>query len=95
MVDPEPTFFYERCRPAGRNQDNTGEIVGFGSIFATLIRAGHDQGRLGTYTLRQLTLYYSEALRQHRQECIDRVIDVNAAYAGGNYATQRVNALKS
>lgn len=88
-------FFYGRCHPhpaaaAGQGED----AVGFGCIFATLIRAGHNPDRLGHYTARQLTLYYREALQLQKQDSIHRILDVIAGHAGGQAATTRINALK-
>ena len=76
-------------RTPGAGSGNTG----WGGIYATLIAAGHRASDLGRYTERQLKLYYREALRLERQRSARRLADVNAAFAGGDAARQRLKQL--
>ena len=57
-----------------------GRSAGWGSVFATLIAHGHRQGDLPHYTLRQIELYYREAMALDSHGRADRIEDVNIAF---------------
>lgn len=69
--------------------------MGWGAIYATLIACGHARDDLGRYTERQLRLFYREALRIERQRSARRLVDVNAAMAGGDAAKTRLKQLEA
>ena len=97
MVGGERSFFRPPCPEPGHG-DLPGAGAGaatidWGEIYATLIAHGHRAHDLGEYTARQLKLYYREALRLERQRSARRLVDVNAAMAGGDAATTRLQDL--
>ncbi|PAU86382.1 hypothetical protein CK507_15950 [Pseudomonas sp. WN033] len=57
------------------------------------MRHGHQRADLGSYTRRQLTLYYERALAVDRRERAARTVDMSLAFAGGQKATDHVNTL--
>ncbi len=63
-------------------------------IYCTLIAAGHDPRRIGQYTQRQIELYFSGAQRLLAQDRSARIIDFNAAQAGGKHADSVVSRLQ-
>jgi hypothetical protein len=68
--------------------------VGWGRIYATLCAHGHAVDRLGSYTARQLRLFYREACARERRGRAERISDVNAGMAGGKHAQDLLAALK-
>ena len=68
--------------------------VSWGETYATLIANGHQRSDLGTYTERQLKLFYRQALQLERQRSAMRLLDVNAGMAGGDAAKDRMNELR-
>ena len=67
--------------------------VSWGEIYATLIANGHQRSDLGSYTERQLKLFYRQALKLERQRSARRLLDVNMGMAGGDAAKERLNEL--
>ena len=74
--------------------DSADSGVGWGDIYATLIAHGHRYSDLGTYTARQLKLFYKQALQLDRQRSAMRLLDVNTGMAGGDAAKDRMNELR-
>lgn len=93
----ERAFFRPPCpEPRGGHIPGAGAgtaTIDWGEIYATLVAHGHRAHDLGSYTARQLKLYYREALRLERQRSARRLADVNAAMAGGDAATNRLQNL--
>lgn len=69
--------------------------VGWAELYATLVAHGHRLDDVRRYTRRQLTLFYREALRREARMSVARLLDVNAGYAGGGPADQRLAALRA
>jgi hypothetical protein len=94
-VGTQPRFFYRRGNPKNKSVPGKQEkVIGYGQLFSTLVRAGHDPQRLPHYTQRQLELYYCEAVKQTCRERADFIVDIFAGTNGGNNATQLINALR-
>ena len=83
-----------RLEGQGRGTRSADSAVSWGAIYATLIANGHQRGDLGTYTERQLKLFYRQALQLERQRSAMRLMDVNAGMAGGDAAKDRMNELR-
>ena len=106
MERQRPFFRAARQQPAGhragkrRNEGprhsagSSDRGVSWGEIYATLIANGHQRSDLGTYTERQLKLFYRQALQLERQRSAMRLLDVNAGMAGGDAAKDRMNELR-
>ena len=80
--------------PEGSNRGSDNSSVGWGAIYTTLIAHGHRYSDLGTYTERQLKLFYKQALQLDRQRSAMRLLDVNTGMAGGDAAKDRMNELR-
>jgi hypothetical protein len=83
-----------RLEGQGRWNSQHRQHCQLGAIYATLIANGHQRGDLGTYTERQLKLFYRQALQLERQRSAMRLMDVNAGMAGGDAAKDRMNELR-
>ena len=71
-----------------------GAGISYGRIYARLVAHGHDLDRIRGYTERQLKLFGREALRIERERSAATLMDVNAAFAGGHAARDRLRDLK-
>lgn len=63
-------------------------------IYSTLIAGGHDPQRIAQYTERQIQLYYEGAQRLLVEGRVSRILDFNAAQAGGKHADGVVKKLQ-
>ena len=100
MVERECPFFrHARQEPTGRRdgkrrregQNSAG--VGWAEIYTCLIAHGHQRSDIGSYTERQLKLFYRQALKLERQRSAMRMLDVNAGMAGVDATKERLNGL--
>jgi hypothetical protein len=93
-VECESGFFRQAAfKPLTAGKGKSTKPTGWGRIFATLIRHGHDKDGLMRYTARQIGLFYKEALRAEAQAQAGAIIAVNLGMAGGKEATKAVKNL--
>jgi len=59
-----------------------------------LIAAGHRAGELGGYTMRQIRLYYEQAIRLNAEQRASLCLDTAHAHAGGKPAQKHIKALE-
>jgi hypothetical protein len=90
-VGDEPLFF--SAPPGGGTGKGTRRGEGWGEVFATLIRSGHQRGELMDYTARQIGLFYREAMKAEGRRQAAAIIAANLGYAGGKEAKKAISRL--
>ncbi len=93
MVGYQFRFFYPPAPASGRHggagaSGKPGRRISIGELYGVLIRAGYGRtpAEIGRYTWRQLQLFFQVEERASRRNRRSRLVDTNAAFAGGRPA---------